>query len=94
MLIAEDVVPKPELDLVAVFKEFGDVVQDDPFQVSVAFEGPGASPPKAMAAVDVPVAPKVFLAVFKSFTSDQVDPLYNSVLPVLGASPPIAKAEF
>ena len=65
-MIAADVVPKPALDLVAVFKELGDVVQDDPFQVSVALDGPGASPPNANAAVELPVAPKVFLAVFKA----------------------------
>ena len=58
------------------------------------FDGPpGTSPPNAIAAVEVPVPPKVFLAVFKSATSDQDVPLYNSVFPVLGDSPPNAKAD-
>ena len=97
MLIAEDVVPKPEFDLVPVFKPLGDVVQADPFQVSVAVDGPGASPPNAMAASDVPDAPKVFLAVFKSATSDQVEPLYCSVSLLKsadGVRPPTFKAAF
>ena len=93
MLTAAAVVPKPEFDLVAVFKELGDVVQDDPSQVSVCVDGPpGASPPNAIAAVELPVDPKVFLAVFKSPTSVHDEPSYDSVFPVLGASPPIANA--
>ena len=92
-MTAEAVVPKPELPFVAAFKELGEVVQADPFQVSVAVDAPGdSSPPNASAAVEVPVAPKVFLAVFKSPTSVHDEPSYDSVFPVLGASPPIAKA--
>ena len=91
-MIAEDVVPKPALDLTAVFKVLGDAVQDDPFQVSVLLAGPGSSPPNAIAAVELTFAHKVFIAVFKSPTSVQEDPSYDSVFPVLGASPPIANA--
>ena len=39
----------------------------------------GVSPPKANEAVEVPIPAKNDLAVFKSFTSVQFVPSYNSV---------------
>ena len=57
--------------------------------------GAPGQPPKAKAAVCVPAplepAP-VLLATIKSPDSDQADPLYSSVAPVLGGPPPKAKA--
>ena len=48
-------VPPPYLPQSLTFK-FGPEVQEEPFQLSAAFEvlGPGALPPKTIEAVDVP----------------------------------------
>ena len=66
-----------------------------PDHSSVAVVTGGADPPKANAAVCVPAFPKLSLAVFKLFTSDQVVPFQVSVFAVLtvAVSPPKPSAK-
>ena len=78
---ADVVIPDAAPPLLAVLTS-AISVQEDPFHCStnVTLFAGGPSPDTARAAVAIPAPPKPNLALFKSFTSVQLDPSQFSVL--------------
>ena len=87
--------PQPPDLLLIRFKSASsvhDVPLKDSFNAPVpGFAGVEVDPPKTKADVVVPAPGIIYLAVFKSLTSVQLVPSYNSVAPVVGDVPPTYK---